>query len=182
MEERRMCPNLPLPLNEGKKTSLPKRIQPENGSPNDLVIQVNDSWRIRPAQGDWNIERLYSKKTAWTFEAHCRTLLDAVNTLLRRRMRQVEENDPTKIIAERESIRNEIMSAYRAFEQALERTAYEDTEREHAEFAPVRERRPISGGGEAAGAVVCVRARRGHRKQPEKRDFVQGVFLECMPN
>ncbi len=61
LERYGRAPNVLQPAftpDEGEKAPLPKRIQPESGSPNDGVIQVNDSWRIRPVQGDWNIERL----------------------------------------------------------------------------------------------------------------------------
>lgn len=98
-------------------------------------------------------------------------------------MWQVDENEPKKIIAKRESIRNEIMSAYRAFEQTLERTASQDTEDEHTESTSTGvDHRPISGGEEATGVVVRARTRRGDRKRRENRDFVQALFDECMAN
>ncbi len=160
------------PLNEGKKAPLPKCIQPENGSPNGVVIQVNDSWRIRPVQGDWNIERLYSKKTAWTFEAHCRTLLDAVNTMLRRRVWLIDEKDVQRIVAERERIRNEVLAGVRKFEETLEAGSIGNADSEDTKWDLASDRQDISEGVRQEPRGIRGRARVRGCREPALWDLV----------
>ncbi|MFH1743171.1 MAG: hypothetical protein ABIH23_29540 [bacterium] len=94
--------------------------RPELSSTNRLLIPVGDKWRIREDTLEWHVEKYKAgndpKRSNWKPEAFCINLLDALNTLLQRRIRQIDGDDPKKIVEERETIRNEILSAWRKIE------------------------------------------------------------------
>jgi hypothetical protein len=93
----------------------------ERYSKGRVLIQVSREWRIREAKRSWEVERFTERRSGktgdtrkhWKFEASCINLLDAFNTVLRRRVWLIEGDSPGKIVAERNAIRDEIMSAWR---------------------------------------------------------------------
>ena len=101
---------------DSRKRSVPRLRRLRSDSGERLVMQVCDRWRIRKGSRSWEIEKCTgSGKSRWKFEACCINLLDAMNTLLQRRIWLIISDDPTEIIQEREMIRDEILSAWRRF-------------------------------------------------------------------
>jgi len=103
-----------------EKTPLPEDTRLETASAHGYVIQVGTQWRIRQAPYEWYVEKFHRKKTPWEPKAYCANLLDAMNTLLQRRIWLIEGDDPRVIITERETIRQEILSAWRAVGMVME--------------------------------------------------------------
>ncbi|HOE12409.1 MAG TPA: hypothetical protein PLQ35_16170 [bacterium] len=112
--------SLAVESSKRRKTPLPEDTRLERASSGGLVIRVGSQWRIREAPYEWYVEKFHRKKTPWEPEAYCANLLDAMNTLLQRRIWLIEGDDPRAIITERETIRQEILSAWQTVQVNLE--------------------------------------------------------------
>ncbi|MFH1738096.1 MAG: hypothetical protein ABIH23_03750 [bacterium] len=104
---------------ESRKRTVPplRRLCSDSGE--RLLIHACGRWRIREGLRSWEIEKYTGRgKSRWKFEACCISLLDAMNTLLQRRVWLIESDEPTEIIKERETIRDEILLAWRRIKKA----------------------------------------------------------------
>jgi preprotein translocase subunit SecA len=92
-----------------------------------MLLRVGEGWRIKSDAEQWTVERVKSKQhrmsnqqteVRWEAVAYCSTLRDAMTCLYRRRIRSIEGDIPERILAEMEKIREEIVNAWRGFDEA----------------------------------------------------------------
>ena len=86
-------------------------------------MPIGEKWRVREDTLDWHLEKYKAasdpKRSNWKPEAYCKHLLDAMNTLLQRRVWLIQGDDPKTIVEERELIRSEILCAWRKIEESV---------------------------------------------------------------
>ena len=90
-----------------EKTRLEDEDRLEWGAGGRFLMPVSDQWRIREDTLDWYVEKYhrFPKGSCWKPEAYCINLLDAMKTLLQRRVWLIESDDPARIsAAERNSL------------------------------------------------------------------------------
>jgi len=98
----------------------------ERRSTKRLSIAISDRWRIREDRRAWVVESRMEIKSetgreqvVWKFEASCIHLLDAMNTLLQRRIWMIEGSNPKEIVQQRDAIRSQIISAWQRVARAM---------------------------------------------------------------